>query len=138
VLSMGSTALRKTAARPYSVLLADTSIHALAVLEGALAPLGPQSVTQVQEGDELERLFFDKGPYDLVVSRALLGARSALQVVARARALGRRASFIVYSSLDGPWLRVFISDSEGTVLSSRVVSLEGLAHLAEGMLEARR
>jgi CheY-like chemotaxis protein len=120
------------------VLLADTSGEARQLLEGALTPLGPQSVTHVEDGDELERLFFEKGPYDLVVCRALLGARSALQVVARARALGRRASFIVYSSLDGPWLRVFVSDSEGTVLSSRVVSLEGLAHLAEGMLEALR
>jgi len=138
VLSLGSTALRDAAARPYSVLLADTNTHARELLQGALASLGPQSITHVEEGDELERLFFEEGPYDLVVCRALLGARSALQVVARARSLGRRASFIVYSSLDGPWLRVFISDSEGTVLSSRVVSLEGLAHLAEGMLEARR
>jgi CheY-like chemotaxis protein len=120
------------------VLLADTSPDARTLLEEALAPLGPQSITHVGEGDDLERLFFEEGPYDLVVSRALLGARSALQVVARARALGRRASFIVYSSLDGPWLRVFVSDSEGTVLSSRVVSLDGLAHLAEGMLEALR
>jgi CheY-like chemotaxis protein len=120
------------------VLLADTSADARKLLETSLLPLGPQSVTHVEEGDALERTFFEEGPYDLVVCRALLGARSALQVVARARALGRRASFIVYSSLDGPWLRVFVSDSEGTVLSSRVVSLDGLAHLAEGMLEALR
>ena len=138
MLSIGSSALRSATARPYSVLLADTSADARRLLEGALTPLGPQAVTHVEEGDELERLFFEEGPFDLVVCRALLGARSALQVVARARALGRRASFIVYSSLDGPWLRVFVSDSEGTVLSSRVVSLEGLAHLAEGMLEALR
>lgn len=138
MLSAGSSALRSATARPYAVLLADTSGEARQLLEGALTPLGPQSVTHVEDGDELERLFFEKGPYDLVVCRALLGARSALQVVARARSLGRRASFIVYSSLDGPWLRVFVSDSEGTVLSSRVVSLEGLAHLAEGMLEALR
>jgi len=120
------------------VLLADTSPDARTLLEGALASLGPKSITHVGDGDDLERQFFEEGPYDLVVSRALLGARSALQVVARARALGRRASFIVYSSLDGPCLRVFVSDSEGTVLSSRVVSLDGLAHLAEGMLEALR
>ena len=138
MLSVGSAALRNANARPYAVLLADTSIEARQLLEGALSPLGPQSVTHVAEGDELERHFFEKGPYDLVVCRALLGARSALQVVARARSLGRRASFIVYSSLEGPWLRVFISDSEGTVLSSRVVSLESLANLAAGMLEARR
>ncbi|HVW27177.1 MAG TPA: hypothetical protein VHC69_17545 [Polyangiaceae bacterium] len=137
MLSLRSPAAR-AAKRPVSVLLADTSPDARSLLEGALAPLGPQSVTHVGEGDDLERQFFEEGPYDLVVSRALLGARSALQVVARARALGRRASFIVYSSLDGPWLRVFVSDSEGTVLSSRVVSLDGLAHLAEGMLEALR
>ena len=64
------------------------------LIEGALAPLGAQCVTHVSEGDDLERQFFEEGPYDLVVSRALLGARSALQVVGRARALGRRASLI--------------------------------------------
>src|SRR5207344_917788 len=104
VLSLGSSSAGVVASRPVSVLLADTSPDARMLLEGALAPLGAQSVTHVSEGDDLERQFFEAGPYDLVVSRALLGARSALQVVARARALGRRASFIVYSSLDGPWL----------------------------------
>ncbi len=138
MLSLGTSALRTATRRPYAVLLADTSADARKLIETALAPLGPLSVTHVDEGDALERTFFEEGPYDLVVCRALLGARSALQVVARARALGRRASFIVYSSLDGPWLRVFVSDSEGTVLSSRVVSLDGMAHLAEGMLEVLR
>jgi len=59
-------------------------------------------------------------------------------VLAKARSGGSRASFIVYTSLDGTWLRVFVSDVDNTVLSSRVVSLEGLAHLAGGLLEMNR
>jgi CheY-like chemotaxis protein len=129
---------RRSARRPYSVLIADTSAEARNTIEQSLANLGPQTVDHAEDGDQLERLFFDKGPYDLVVCRALLGARSGLQVLAKARTRGRRASFIVYSTLEGPWLRVFVSDSDATVLSSRVVSLEGLAHLAEGMVEAKR
>jgi CheY-like chemotaxis protein len=121
-----------------SVLVADTSSEARALLEQALAPIAPRVVVHASDGDELERVFFKEGPHDLVVCRAVLGARSGLQILAKARAAGRTASFIVYSSLDGPWLRVFVSDAQGTVLSSRVVSLEGLAHLAGGMLEAKR
>lgn len=121
-----------------ALLVADTSSEARATLEQALAPIGPRVVIHAEDGDELERVFFGQGPHDLVVCRAVLGARSGLQILAKARACGTAASFIVYSSLEGPWLRVFVSDAQGTVLSSRVVSLEGLAHLAGGMLEARR
>lgn len=129
---------RRAARAPFTVLLADTSADSRTTLAEALTSLGPQAVSHAADGDELERLFFDHGPYDLVICRALLGARSGLQVLARARSAGKRASFIVYSSLDGPWLRVFVSDAESTVLSSRVVSLEGVAQLAAGMLEAAR
>lgn len=128
----------RVARAPYSVLIADTSAESRTTLEHALASLGPQKVVHAENGDELERMFFDEGPHDLVVCRALLGARSGLQVLARARTAGKRASFIVYSSLDGPWLRVFVSNGENTVLSSRVVSLEGVAQLAAGMVETAR
>jgi CheY-like chemotaxis protein len=130
---------RVPARAPYAVLIADTSVEARTALERALEGLGPQRVAHAGDGDELEHLFFDRGPYDLVVCRAVLGARSGLQVLAKARADRRRGSFIVYSSLDGPCLRVFVSDADSTtVLSSRVVSLAGLAELAAGMLEAKR
>jgi CheY-like chemotaxis protein len=121
-----------------TLLVADTSSEARALLEKILSPIKPKSVTHASDGDELERVFFQQGPHDLVVCRALLGARSGLQILAKARATGTPASFIVYSSLEGPWLRVFVSDAQGTVLSSRVVALEGLPHLALGMLEANR
>ncbi len=117
------------------MLVVDPSAEARNRLEQVLAGLGPQVVVQAGTAQEFERLFADEGPYDLVVCRALLGQRSGLQVLARARSGGSRASFIVYTSLDGAWLRVFVSDVENTVLSSRVVSLEGLAHLAGGLLE---
>ncbi|HVU00114.1 MAG TPA: response regulator [Polyangiaceae bacterium] len=138
LMTEARTTSRRAAPARYSVLIADTSAESRSTLEAALSSLGPQTVTHAADGDELERRFFEDGPYDLVVCRALLGARSGLQVLARARTAGKRASFIVYSSLDGPWLRVFVSDAESTVLSSRVVSLEGVAQLAAGMLEAAR
>lgn len=120
---------------PFKLLVADTCGEARDALAKVLAGLGPQSVVQAESAQEFERLFVDHGPYDLVVCKALLGRRSGLQVLAKARSGGSRASFIVYTSLDGAWLRVFVSDVDHTVLSSRVVSLEGLAHLAGGLLE---
>jgi CheY-like chemotaxis protein len=128
----------RRAKAPQALLIADTSEESRVTLGAALSGLGAERMAYASSGDELERIFFQQGPFDLVVCRALLGARSGLQVLAKARSRGRRGSFIVYSSLDGLWLRVFVSDAESTVLSSRVVSLEGLAHLAEGMIEANR
>lgn len=128
---------RSTPARaPYKVLVADTSSDARDTLERVLSTLGPQEVVHAGSAKEFERLF-ETAPYDLVVCRSVLGQLSGLQVLARARTGGSRASFIVYTSLDGAWLRVFVSDVDKTVLSSRVVSLEGLAHLAGGLLEMR-
>lgn len=117
------------------MLVADPSSDTRDKLEHVLSGLGPQIVVHAGTAQEFERRFADGGPYDLVVCRALIGRRSGLQVLARARSGGSRSSFIVYPSLDGAWLRVFVSDVESTVLSSRVVSLEGLAHLAGGLLE---
>ena len=123
---------------PYRVLVADTCSDARTTLEKVLSRLGPQRVVHAGTAQEFERLFTHDGPYDLVVCKALMGQRSGLQVLARARSGGSRASFIVYTSLEGACLRVFVSDVESTVLSSRVVSLEGLAHLAGGLLELCR
>ncbi len=123
---------------PYLVLLAEPDADARGRLGASLEALGPHVVTHVEDGDELERAFFNRGPYDLVVCRSALGATSGLDVLAKARRRGRRSSFIVYSSLEGPWLRVFVSDSDATVLSSRVVSLDGLAQLAKGVLDSKR
>lgn len=123
---------------PYRVLVADPSGDARATLANVLSSLGPQSVSHACSAQEFERLFVQDGPYDLVVCRALLGPRSGLKVLAKARSGGSRASFILYTSLDGAWLRIFVSDVANTVLSSRIVSLEGLASLAGGLLEMGR
>lgn len=120
-----------------AVLIADPSAEARSTVEGALCSIGPHSVTHASDGDAFERTFFEGGPFDLVVCRAVIGARSGLQVLARARAAGRRSSFIIYSSLDGSWLRVFVSDAHQTVLSSRALSLDGLSELAAGLLEVQ-
>jgi len=123
---------------PYKVLVADPSVDARETLANVLSSLGPQRVSHACTAQEFERMFMNDGPYDLVVCRALLGPRSGLKVLARARSGGSRASFILYTSLDGAWLRIFVSDMVKTVLSSRVVSLEGLASLAGGLLEMGR
>ena len=122
---------------PYKVLVADPSVDARETLANVLSSLGPQRVSHACTAQEFEALFMNDA-YDLVVCRALLGPRSGLKVLARARSGGSRASFILYTSLDGAWLRIFVSDMANTVLSSRVVSLEGLANLAGGLLEMGR
>jgi hypothetical protein len=119
-------------------LVADPSGDARETLANVLSGLGPQRVSHACSAQEFERLFVNDGPYDLVVCRALLGPRSGLTVLAKARSGGSRTSFILYTSLDGAWLRIFVSDMANTVLSSRIVSLEGLANLAGGLLEMGR
>lgn len=117
------------------LLLADADPEARSAVEHALSSLGACTVTHAASADEIERTYFGDGPFDLVVCRADIGARSGL--LARARSSGRAGSFIVYSDV-GPWLRVFVSDCRSTLLSTRVVSMENLSGLAAGMLEASR
>ena len=136
--SVTSDVSRTPRRAPYKVLVADPSGDARQTLANVLSSLGPQRVVHAETAQEFERLFVNDGPYDLVVCRALLGPRSGLKVLAKARSGGSRASFILYTSLDGAWLRIFVSDMANTVLSSRVVSLEGLADLAGGLLEMGR
>lgn len=136
--SIANDVMKATTRAPYKVLLADTSGDARQTLTNVLSSLGPQRLVHACTAQEFERLFVDDGPYDLVVCRALLGPQSGLKVLAKARSGRSRASFILYTSLDGAWLRIFVSDMENAVLSSRIVSLEGLANLAGGLLEMGR
>lgn len=115
------------------LLLADADPEARSAVQVALSSLGASTVAHAASVDEIERLYFDDGPFDLVVCRADIGATSGL--LARARSSGRTGSFIVYSDV-GPWLRVFGSDCDSTFLSSRVMPLENLSGFAAGMLEA--
>lgn len=120
---------------PLRVLLADADSEARSAVQGALSSLGPFTVAHAANAGDLERLFFDDGPFDLVVCRADIGAGTRL--LGRARSSGRTGSFIVYSEV-APWLRVLVSDCDDTILSSRVMPLENLSGLATGMLEASR
>jgi len=138
VESIATDVLSTPKRAPYKVLVADPSGDAREILANVLSSLGPQRVVHACTAQEFESLFVNDGPYDLVVCRALLGPQSGLKVLAKARSGGSRSSFILYTSLDGAWLRIFVSDMANTVLSSRVVSLEGLASLAGGLLEMGR
>lgn len=117
------------------MLLADADPQARSAVQAALSTLGASTVAHATSVDDLERLFFEDGPFDLVVCGADIGARTDL--LGRARSSGRTGSFIVYSDV-APWLRVLVRDCDGTILSSRVMPLENLSGLAAGMLEASR
>lgn len=137
VVQLALTSMTHQAVGPgiLRVLLADTDPSARGAIEEALSGIGERVVTHASCRDELMRLFFEEGPFDLVVCGADIGARSG--IMAKARSSGRTGSFIVYSNV-GPWLRVFVSNGKDTLLSSRVVSLEGLGTLATALLEASR
>jgi DNA-binding response OmpR family regulator len=89
------------------------------------------------DGNALERALTESGPYQLVVASARLPEPSALQVLARVRRAGIRTPFIVVASLSTHErrMRVFVSDAEGTVLSSRVLDDENLAVLVTRLIE---
>lgn len=93
------------------------------------------SVDETDSGQHLEELLRGSGPFDLVITNAQLPVKSGLQVLARCRADGVRTPFIVIQSTHELLLRVFVSDAEGTVLSSRMVDSENLATLATSLIE---
>jgi CheY-like chemotaxis protein len=93
------------------------------------------NISEAASGPELEGLLRDEGPFDLVITNAQLpGGRSGLQVLARLRSSGSPTPFIVLTSIHNESLRVFVSDAEGTVLSSRVVDPQNLVGLAASLM----
>jgi DNA-binding response OmpR family regulator len=132
VSSMTRPALRP--ARP-RVLMAEPDERVRKWLRRPLSKL-TSDVSEATTGLELEAQLRQNGPFDLVITNASLQAPSGLQVLARARAQGSVTPFIVVTSINQALLRVFVSDAEGTVLSSRVVDSENLGVLV-GMLVAR-
>ncbi len=92
-------------------------------------------VDETDSGQHLEDLLRGSGPFDLVITDAQLPVRSGLQVLARCRTDGVRTPFIVIQSVHQLLLRVFVSDAEGTVLSSRMVDGDNLASLAGNLIE---
>lgn len=116
------------------VLLAETD----PVVRGWLAPaleralgVAPDVVEHVQG---LERGVLED-EFHLVISNARLAEDSTLTSLARVRSAGSATPFIVYTSFNDSLMRVLISDSEGTVLSSRVIDLDNLVDLARSLSE---
>jgi len=94
-------------------------------------------IEQATDGTALERALLSGTRYHLVIANARLPEPSALQVLARVRRQGVATPFIVVTSIHGNMLRVFVSDSEGTVLSSRMLDGPNLSSLITNMLGAR-
>jgi DNA-binding response OmpR family regulator len=92
------------------------------------------NVREATTGPELEALLREEGPFDLVITNAQLPGQSGLQVLARLRARGEVTPFIVVTSIHESLLRVFVSDAEGTVLSSRMVDPNNLVALASSLM----
>ena len=97
----------------------------------AIADQLDAEVFEAATGLELQRMLNRQGPFDLVITNARLSAPSGLQVLASVRAAGSDTPFIVVTSSQRNALRVFVSDAEGTVLSSRIVDEENLRVLAQ-------
>lgn len=119
---------------PPRILLADRDPVVRSQIKPILHALRAD-VSEAESGQHLEDLLRDQGPFDLVITNAQLPVRSGLQVLARCRADGVRTPFIVVTSVHQLLLRVFVSDAEGTVLSSRMVDGDNLATLAGSLIE---
>jgi DNA-binding response OmpR family regulator len=121
---------------PRRVLLADAEAARGAPLERCLADLVSTSVVRVETRPQLEQAL-QAGDFDLVVTASRLGPESALQSLARVRSGGDQTPFIVYSALHASLMRVLVSDTEGALLSSRVVHLSDLLETASALIERR-
>ncbi len=131
----GLPASRATVSMPSPrILLADRDPTVRNQIKPILRGLRAE-VSETDNGEHLAELLRNDGPFDLVITNAQLPVQSGLQVLARCRAVGVRTPFIVVTSVHQPLLRVFVSDAEGTVLSSRMVDNDNLATLAESLIE---
>ena len=117
------------------ILLADADSENRQSLKPSLESLGAE-LKEASTGEELEHALLREGPFHCVVASARLPEPSALQVLARARRHGVRTPFIVVTSVHGKLLRIFVSDAEGTVLSSRMVDGGNLSMLVASLIEA--
>jgi DNA-binding response OmpR family regulator len=116
-----------------SVAIADGDRATRAWLKPLLGLPGAR-IQEVEDGDALERLLQESGRFDLVITSSTLPVRSGLSVLARARCRGSTTPFIVVTSVHGNLLRVFVSDADGTVLSTRVVDGDNLRNLAQNLI----
>jgi CheY-like chemotaxis protein len=122
------------APRNHRIALADADANVRDWLRLPLSRL-TANISEAASGPELEALLQEEGPFDLVITSAQLpGGRSGLQVLARLRSSGSTTPFIVLTSIHRESLRVFVSDAEGTVLSSRVVDPQNLVGLAASLM----
>jgi CheY-like chemotaxis protein len=123
-------------AGPVRLLIADRDAGVRRQLRELFAHL-EANVDEVTGGDALD-LALQKGSYDLVLTAAQLSGPSGLQVLARARSRGMKAPFVVITAKHDLLLRVMVSESEGAVLSSRVVDLTNFGILATELVSRSR
>lgn len=119
------------------LLLAEADRAARGLLLPWLSELGSE-IEEVRDGDQLEKALLSGTRYHLVIASARLPEPSPLQVLARVRRGGVTTPFIIVTSVHGNMLRIFMSDSEGTVLSSRMVDGQNLASLITGIIANQR
>ena len=127
--------LRKTRAfmKEPRILIADPQSETTGRISPLLRTLSPH-VVEADDGEGLERAVLEQGPFDLVVSNSRLPGQSGLQVLARVRQAGVTTPFIILASLHEHSLRVFVSDGDGIVLSSRMVNADNFATLAADLI----
>lgn len=121
------------APRNFRIVLAEADEKIRDWLRRPLARL-TGNVREATTGVELEALLREDGPFDLVITSSQLPGQSGLQVLARLRARGESTPFIVVTSIHESLMRVFVSDAEGTVLSSRMVDPQNLVALASSLM----
>jgi DNA-binding response OmpR family regulator len=116
------------------ILIADPDPQIRAWLKPPLVSVASE-VLEATTGPELESLLRAQGPFHLVVTNARLPTQSGVEILARARSNGNRTPFIVVTSVQERLLRVYVSDAEGTVLSSRVLDADNLGVLVSTLLK---
>lgn len=120
------------------ILLAEPAESIRTWMELALGDTLTAAV-QVVDGDALRQSLLSGGSVDVVIANARIPAPSALQVLAQARAIGVHVPFIVVRGFHGRGLHVFVGETDGSRLVSRVVSPDDFrATVSQLMNEAQR
>ncbi len=87
-----------------------------------------------ESGDDLERALFDDEPVDLVIACASIMGPSGSYVLAKARARGVGAPFMLVMSFPGESVRVTVSEVSNDTLSSHVVDRQNFLALALSLI----
>ena len=127
---------RPLAHPPLRLLLACHDPSLREVLRPLFDSLGPTLVVEANDTRELDDLLSRGGPYELIISQAVLSGSRGLEVLAKARERGDNTPFVLVESLRQNFVRLTLGGGSHSVVSTRLVNTVALVDLLRQLISA--